>query len=206
MDNNWDKYIIEGTNVLKNKLGITDKETLEQKEKELVLPHLAFLHLNPILTVPSAEGLKDIHQFLFSDLYSWAGQYRTCTLRKNTYNFTDPSLIEEELKSVIERYSNEIDRVQTKDEYAFVLAPFYYDLIRVHPFREGNGRSIREFLREVVILKNKTLPFEVELDYTKVDKENMLKGTAYRYFFPSMLELEFSKGLVPLEKEKKNTK
>ena len=88
MDNNWDKYIIEGTNVLKNKLGITDKETLEQKEKELVLPHLAFLHLNPILTVPSAEGLKDIHQFLFSDLYSWAGQYRTCTLRKNTYNFT----------------------------------------------------------------------------------------------------------------------
>ena len=104
MDNNWDKYIIEGTNVLKNKLGITDKETLEQKEKELVLPHLAFLHLNPILTVPSAEGLKDIHQFLFSDLYSWAGQYRTCTLRKNTYNFTDPSLIEEELKSVIERY------------------------------------------------------------------------------------------------------
>ena len=138
---NWDKYIIEGTNVLKNKLGITDKETLEQKEKELVLPHLAFLHLNPILTVPSAEGLKDIHQFLFSDLYSWAGQYRTCTLRKNTYNFTDPSLIEEELKSVIERYSNEIDRVQTKDEYAFVLAPFYYDLIRVHPFREGNERS-----------------------------------------------------------------
>lgn len=98
MDNNWDKYIIEGTNVLKNKLGITDKETLEQKEKELVLPHLAFLHLNPILTVPSAEGLKDIHQFLFSDLYSWAGQYRTCTLRKNTYNFTDPSLIDEELK------------------------------------------------------------------------------------------------------------
>ena len=49
MHNNWDKCIIEGTNVLKNKLGITDKETLEQKEKELVLPHLAFLHLNPIL-------------------------------------------------------------------------------------------------------------------------------------------------------------
>ena len=56
MDNNWDKYIIEGTNVLKNKLGITDKETLEQKEKEFVVAHLAFLHLIPILTVPSGEG------------------------------------------------------------------------------------------------------------------------------------------------------
>lgn len=206
MDNNWDKYIIGETNVLKNKLNITDKETLEQKEKELVLPRLAYLHLNPILTNTDAEGLKNIHQILFSDLYSWAGQYRTCTLRKNTYNFIAPNLIEEELKNIIDRYSNEIDKVQTKDEYAFVLAPFYYDLIRIHPFREGNGRSIREFLREVVLLKNKVLPFEVELDYTKVDKDNMLKGTAYRYFYPSMLELEFSKGLIPLEKEKKNTK
>ena len=69
-------------------------------------------------------------------------------------------------------------------------------------FSTGELDSVRISYNDLRIVNSKL----VELDYTKVDKENMLKGTAYRYFFPSMLELEFSKGLVPLEKEKKNTK
>lgn len=199
---NWDEYLINGTNVLRNKLGITDKVELEAQEREIILPKLTFLHLNPILKECSSNGLKDIHKFLFNDLYTWAGEYRTCTLRKNEYNFLEPELISKELEEIIQKYSIEIDKVRTKDEYAFVLAPFYYDLIRIHPFREGNGRSIREFLREIVLLKNKILSFEVELDYTKVNKENMLIGTAYRYFYPSMLEVEFLNGLIPKDKSK----
>lgn len=199
---NWDEYLIEGTNTLKNKFKITNKSDLEAKEKENVLPKLTLLHLNPILKECNSKGLRNIHEILFSDLYTWAGDYRTCTLRKNEYNFLEPELISKELDEIIQKYSEKIDEVKTKDEYAFVLAPFYYDLIRIHPFREGNGRSIREFLREVVLLKNKNLPFEVELDYTKVNKENMLIGTAYRYFYPSMLEVEFLKGLVLKEKTK----
>lgn len=70
-------------------------------------------------------------------------------------------------------------------------------------FAEGNGRTIREFLREVVLLKNKVLPFDVELDYTKVNKDNLMLGTKERYFYPSMLEMEFMNSLIPLEKSKK---
>ena len=44
------------------------------------------------------------------------------------------------------------------------------------------------------------LPFDVELDYTKIDKNNLMLGTRYRYMYPSMLEMEFMKGLVPVDK------
>ncbi len=202
MEDTWDEYIIEGTDTLKNKLGITDKDKLSELEKEKILPKLTYLHINPIFSGCDSDHLKNIHNFLFEDIYEWAGEYRTCTLRKNMYNFLEPELIEEELEKVIERYNNEINKVKTPDEYAFVLAPFYYDLIRIHPFREGNGRSIREFIREVVLEKNAVLPFDVELDYTKIDKNNLLMGTMNRYFYPSLIETEFLKGLIPLEKEK----
>lgn len=203
MTDTWDDYLIEGTNVLKNKFNITRKEELEIKEQEDVLIKLTLLHLEPILSECSFKSLKDIHRNIFGDLYYFAGKVRTCTLSKNGYNFLEPEKIEEEANQIIDLYSNKIDNVNSIGELAFVLAPFYYDLIRIHPFREGNGRTIREFLREVILLKNKELPFDVELDYTKIDKNNLMLGTKERYFYPSMLETEFIKGLVPLEKTKK---
>lgn len=203
MTDTWDDYLIEGTNVLKNKFNIRKKEELDIKEQEDVIIKLTLLHLDPILNECSFKALKDIHKNVFGDLYYFAGKVRTCTLSKNGYNFLEPENIEKEAAEIIEQYSNKIDEVNSVGELAFVLAPFYYDLIRIHPFREGNGRTIREFLREVVLLKNKELPFDVELDYTKIDKNNLMLGTKERYFYPSMLETEFMKGLVPLEKSKK---
>ena len=203
MKDTWDDYLIEGTNILKNKFNISNKEELLQKEKEEVIIKLAMLHLNPVLEDCDFENLKGIHKFLFEDIYDFAGQIRTCTLSKNGYNFLEPEKIEVEANEIIQQYSNKIDSVNSIGELAFVLAPFYYDLIRIHPFREGNGRTIREFIREVVLLKSKTLPFCVELDYTKIDKDNLMLGTKKRYCYPSMLEYEFMKGLVPLEKTKK---
>lgn len=73
----------------------------------------------------------------------------------------------------------------------------------IHPFREGNGRSVREFLREFVLNKNKLLSFNVKLDFSKMDKEKFLMAVQYRYIYPSLLEDEFYKALVPFEKENK---
>ncbi|MEG0995017.1 MAG: hypothetical protein RSE91_03520, partial [Bacilli bacterium] len=76
----------------------------------------------------------------------------------------------------------------------------------IHPFREGNGRSIREFLREFVYAKNNDICFgQFELDFTKMNKDNMLLGIKERYLYPSMIEMEFMKGLVTL-KQNINTK
>ena len=94
--------------------------------------------------------------------------------------------------------------IQSIQEFAFKLGSYYYDLIYVHPFREGNGRSIRVFIRDFVVEKSKNMSCgPLDLDYTKIDSENLLMGTANRYIYPSMIEVEFMKGLVQLEKNKK---
>ena len=150
----------------------------------------------------------DIHKHLFDEIYFFAGQIRECSLSKNGYNFTDPYLIKKELEDIFLEYEPQMNSAYSPAQYAHVLAPFYYDLIRVHPFREGNGRTIREFVREVVLEKNKILPFQVELDYSKMDKENLMLGTKDRYLYGSLLEFEFMKALVPIEniKEQNNKK
>lgn len=67
-------------------------------------------------------------------------------------------------------------------------------------FAEGNGRSVREFLREFVLEKNKVLPFDVELDFSKIDKQEFLEAVRYRYIYPSMLEMLFNEALVLKDK------
>ena len=60
----------------------------------------------------------------------------------------------------------------------FFYIHFYLDLNMLHPFREGNGRAQREFIREFVEVKSQGLPFgPLTLDYSKMDKMTVLKGT-----------------------------
>lgn len=77
-------------------------------------------------------------------------------------------------------------------EIAKFLGDFYYNLILIHPFREGNGRSIREFLREFVIYKFK----DYELDYSKIDGNNFLLGITEHDTYPLLLAFEINNALV----------
>lgn len=201
-DVNWNEYFIAGTKILKNKFDITSQEALSNKESEIVIEELVKLHLESEGCAMNIQSLLDIHRHLFGEIYFFAGQIRECSLSKNGYNFTDPTLICKELENIFNEYEPLINSSYSPTQYAHVLAPFYYDLIRVHPFREGNGRTIREFVREIVLEKNKILPFQVELDYSKMDKENLLLGTKERYLYGSLLEFEFMKALIPIEKNK----
>ena len=201
MKDTWDDYFIDKTNVLKNKLGITDNKVLEENEKEITLKKLTYLELFPIEGKFDINHLKAVHMFLFSDIYPFAGKFRTCSLAKKT-QFYDPSIIEDELKKTLEELNNSITDIYDERKYAYVLAKAYYNMMAIHPFREGNGRSTREFLREFVLDKNKLLTFNVKLDFSKIDKESFLTAVQYRYVYPSLLEEEFYKALVPLEKDK----
>lgn len=203
----WDSYFIPNTNVLKNNLGISNFEELKEQEKNIVRKKLAYLYLRPIDGNFDSEHLLNIHKFIFNEIYPFAGTYRTCSMQKNTM-FCNPNEIEKTLEEVLD----EMNLVFSKDVYnisdfAFKLAKYYYELIYIHPFREGNGRTIRVFIRDFVREKSKNLPCgELDLDYTKINSENLLLGTVRRYIYPSMIECEFMKGLVPVEKENKSQK
>ena len=201
MRDTWDDYFIDKTDTLKNNLGITDKSELCSKEKSISLKKLAYLELFPIDGKFDINHLRAIHMFLFSDIYPFAGKFRTCSLAKKT-QFYDPSIIEDELKKVLDKLNESINEFYDERKYSYVLANAYYNMMAIHPFREGNGRSAREFLREFVLDKNKLLTFNVKLDFSKMDKESFLTAVQYRYVYPSLLEDEFYKALVPLEKDK----
>lgn len=201
MQDTWDDYFIDKTDVLKNNLGVFDNKILEKKEKEITLKKLSYLELFPIEGNFDINHLRAIHMFLFSEIYPFAGKFRTCSLAKKT-QFYDPSIIEDELKKTLNELNYSINEIYDKRKYAYVLANAYYNIMAIHPFREGNGRSVREFLREFVLDKNKDLSFDFKLDFSKMDKTSFLCAVQYRYVYPSLLEEEFYKALVSLEKDK----
>ena len=137
MKDTWDDYFIDKTDVLKNKLGIISKAELYSKEKEITLKKLAYLELFPIDGEFDINHLKAIHMFLFSDIYPFAGKFRTCSLAKKT-QFYDPDMIEDELRKTLIDLNNEIKEVRDRRKYAYVLAKAYYNIMAIHPFRDEN--------------------------------------------------------------------
>lgn len=198
----WNKYFIDNTNVLKNKLQITNKDELNEIERKIVFKKLTYLGISPIKGHFDSQHLCMIHRFLFDDIYEFAGEYRTCTLAKPKCQFMDPKDIEKELARVLNNLNEQIKNIVSIDQYIYLLAPIYYELTVIHPFREGNGRAIREFMREFVDAKNNDLPFEVKLDLTKIDKNQALLAVQERYIYPSLLEEVFRGALVVLNNEK----
>lgn len=199
---NWDEYFIPGTDVLVNKLGITNKEELKEIEKIITRKTLAKLYLKPVMENFDINHLSEIHKRIFESIYPFAGKFRTCSLQKDNHVFCSPVMIEENLNSILKRMNEEFnDSISSVAEFAFKLGKYYYELITIHPFREGNGRSIRVFIREFVLDKSRNLSFgPLDLDYTRINSKNLLLGTAARYIYPSHIEMEFMNGLVHIEK------
>lgn len=198
----WNSYLIDGTDVLKNKLGITDKDELNKVERKKVVENLTCLGLSPIKGDFDSHHFCMIHKFLFNDIYDFAGKFRTCTLAKPKCQFLEPEIIEEELNRILTNLNEGLKNIYVKEQYIFLLASTYYELTVAHPFREGNGRTIREFFREFVEAKNNELPFNLMLDLTKIDKDEALLAVQERYLYPSLLENVFEKALVEIDEEK----
>jgi len=204
----WNEYLIPGTEVLKNKLGITDSDQLKEKEKLIVRKKLTYLYLKPIEGNFDINHLLEIHRFIFDEIYPFAGKIRTCSLQKDIHVFCNPEDIKVNLESLLHKMNEEFDHseIYSPQEFAFRLGKYYYEILYIHPFREGNGRSIRAFFRDFVVEKSKNKSCgPLDLDYTKLDKDALILATAFRYMYPSGVEMEFMKGIVPIEKEDINS-
>lgn len=201
INDHWDDYLIPGTNVLKNKLNITNREELIETERKITKKTLTKAYLKPTCKDFNIEELKKLHKNIFGSIYPFAGEFRLCTLGKDYSAFCHPHDIESNLTEILENMNNLPD-INSPQELAFYVAPFYHDLIMVHPFREGNGRTIRVFVREFILEKSKNLGCgPLDIDYTKMDSDNLLIGTVERYVYQSMLEIEFMKALISTQKE-----
>ncbi|MDO8996271.1 Fic family protein [Sediminibacterium sp.] len=174
IDNQY-TYIDPDTGLLKNLLGITDAEVLLFVESGAVTKRLQGLYENPI-RINGIANLFQIHEYLFQDLYSWAGKRRMVEISKDGKQFFPIGNFDNALK-FIDSLINEYYRISSADikSIAQKLAEILDNINYLHPFREGNGRTQREFLRLLALEKG------FHLNLNPPDNKNVydryMKGT-----------------------------
>jgi len=145
-----DPYLYANSQVLKNKLGIRKAATLREAELALTPLRAATIELGP--RECGLPHLCAIHQTLFQDLYTWAGELREMDIYKQDTRFCHFAYIEKEGNALMQALEDE-DYLADLPRETLVerLAYYYCELNVLHPFREGNGRAQRIFFEQLVI-------------------------------------------------------
>ncbi|WP_263352501.1 Fic/DOC family protein [Acidicapsa acidisoli] len=142
-----DTYLDPASGVLKNRFGIVDAAILEMTEADLVAARSRELAQSPLPGQFDLKHLQAIHRYLFGDLYDWAGELRTVDISKNDNMFAHHAHIASAAKSILERLAAEKCLTGlSRDEFSSRAAYYFGEINALHPFREGNGRTQREFI------------------------------------------------------------
>lgn len=143
-----DLYLIENSTVLKNLLGITNEKDLDIAEAELSRANMMLLYENGFSDF-SSNGICFIHKELFGDVYEWAGQYRKINIKKRedilagqSVWYSDCTNIEQDLEKAWKEINNVDWTKLSKEDFAKKIAHLFPAIWQVHPFREGNTRTV----------------------------------------------------------------
>lgn len=147
---------------LENKLNLTDSTELARteerisKKKAVQLFESGYLYR---LKAGTLDSLLNIHEYLFGEIYEFAGKIREVNIAKGNFRFAPVTYLHEALKNIEKMPQDTFDKIVEK----------YVEMNVAHPFREGNGRAMRIWL---------DLIFHQELkmvaDWSKIDKEDYL--------------------------------
>lgn len=151
-----------GKTMLENKLEINNAIELAEVEEKITKRKAIQLFETKMLSsfeVGTFKGLAQIHEYLFGDIYEFAGKIRKENISKSNFRFASVMYLEEALKKIDVMPQSNFDEIIEK----------YIEMNIAHPFREGNGRSTRIWLDE--ILKKE---INRVIDWSKVDKEDYL--------------------------------
>ena len=147
---------------LENKLGLTSSTDLAREEERISKKKALALFENGMLDKLEAgtfSALQTIHQYLFEEIYDFVGKIRTVNISKGNFRFAPVMYLQAALDNIDKMPQSTFDEIVEK----------YVEMNIAHPFREGNGRSMRIWL---------DLIFKAELqkvvDWSKVDKEDYL--------------------------------
>lgn len=143
----YDIYLQENSNVLKNKLGITDETALDTAESMMVRTRMALLY-NSGFSDFSPTGVCKLHKTLFGDVYEWAGKYREINIQKRESILAGKSVwysnwdnIDKDLNSAWDKVNAVNWKSLTHEDFAKGIAHLFPLIWQVHPFREGNTRT-----------------------------------------------------------------
>lgn len=168
----WNDYLLgPGSAVLRNRVGATTIEELRSAENDLLEFRLAELRSRPTLIARTYDlaHLQRLHHHLFQDVYEWAGELRTVGIAKgegDDASFMPPLEIERPVDHVASRIaSGQFLRNVPNDDLVAEVAYLYDYLNFAHPFREGNGRTQREFFAQLLAETGRGLTWDrIEMD------------------------------------------
>lgn len=161
-----DPYLYPGTNVLRNKLGMTVRDELDAAEADLVIVRAVELDEYPVRLTADLTHLLEIHRRLFQDVYDWAGQVRSVDISKSGGFFMPrAALLGGAAFTFAQLHEDNLLRGLSREVFLDKLTTHFEHLNYLHPFREGNGRTQRLFWSQVAAEAGHPL------DWTKVMRE-----------------------------------
>lgn len=150
--------------VLENKLNITDQIELNKVEEKISKTKAKKLFDSgkiEKIKVGTFAGLKQIHKYLFEDIYDFAGKLRTVNIAKGNFRFAPVMYLAQSLKQIDKMPQSTFDEIVEK----------YVEMNVAHPFREGNGRATRIWL-DLIFKKE----LKKVVDWNKIDKADYLSA------------------------------
>ena len=172
-----DPYCYPGSSVLRNRFDIHDGRLLADVEALYSQQRLAELYsTHPVAGRFGLTHLSRIHRFIFQDVYPWAGKLRTVRIHKGKTTFAYPENLRSEADRIFaklrqERLLQELPQPVLLDRLSWYIG----ELNVLHPFREGNGRALRAFFRELLLRQGLWLRFE------KLDPDEWLQASIAAY-------------------------
>ena len=183
-----DPYCYPNSRVLKNKLDIQDFDELSLAERKLAKYRAHELFESPIIGKFDFHHLQKIHEYLFQDVYDWAGKVRTVDIAKGNL-FCRYFTIEPEGERIFgELKKDKYLQGLSIADFSHKLAYYFSEINALHPFREGNGRAQREFIRQLALQNNYFLSF------IGIKKDEMIEAsiTSFKLNYHPMEQLILS--------------
>lgn len=150
--------------VITNRLGNTDSPTLAREEERISKKAATTLFEKNLLNdMPSGTWttLQKIHTILFQDIYDFAGALRSVNIAKGNFRFVPVMYLAEAVRTIEDMPQSTFDKIVEK----------YVEMNVAHPFREGNGRSMRLWLDHMLCTE-----LQKTIDWSQVDKEQYLSA------------------------------
>lgn len=162
----------EGTTCLINKFNIKDENILKDLETTVTFSKITEYSLDPLFNTFDVNHYKAIHKYLFDDIYEWAGEYRSVDMSKKGTSFAKAESIDKLMTKCFARLQAKNCFLGLNfDNFVDSIVDFYCVTNMIHPFREGNGRTQRLFLTQLINLNNYCI------DFSEIDTDDLMIAT-----------------------------
>ena len=154
------EYMDVKQTILKNKKDISDLETLQLEEEKALARAYEILFEEVLSDTPiTTELISHVHKVIFGDLYEWAGRWRTVTISKPGVTWPPPDYLDDAMgefeRDVLSSYP--VSSLQSNEQFCTALAHIQGEFLAIHPFREGNARTIK-LVTDLMAVQTQRIP------------------------------------------------